>query len=190
MNTPPPVPRIEKSTEATASLVFGIASFVVLLGPLAAIPAIICGHIAIRRIKRARGPLKGEGLAIGGLVLGYLNMVFLVGLTLQMVNHMRTQPIKDCFKNLAVIEGCKIQLVTDYGLPEGSEVTPALWLKYETKRPFVCPSGGRYNLGRIGEPASCSIEEHNNWHHLAWPGYRKIWQAEDAKRQTTPRTVQ
>jgi len=190
VNTPPLVPKIKRSAAALASLVLGIASFVVCLGPLAAIPAVICGHIGFRRIKRARGTLKGEGLAIAGLVLGYVNMVFLMGLVLQTVNHMRAQPIKDCIKNLAIIEACKTQLVRDYGLPEGSEVPPALWQKYEAKRSFDCPSGGNYDLGRIGEPASCSIEEHNSWHQLAWPGYKKIWKEEDEKRRTTPRTVQ
>ena len=39
---------------------------------LTAIPAVICGHMAMSRIKRAGGALCGNGLAIAGLVAGYL----------------------------------------------------------------------------------------------------------------------
>jgi DNA-directed RNA polymerase subunit RPC12/RpoP len=179
----PPDLKVKRSSAALASLVLGIASFAICLGPFAAIPAIICGHLGFKRIKQAKGAVKGEGLAIAGLVLGYLNMLVIVWLVLQVVNHMRAQPIKDCVMNLTVIEGCKVQLVSDYGLAEGSEVTPALWWKYETKESFVCPSGGHYDLGRIGEPASCSIEEHNKWHQRAWPTYWKIWKETDEKRR-------
>src|SRR5215469_11798393 len=37
---------------AIASLVFGLSQFV-LLGPLATIPAIVCGHVARRQIRRS-----------------------------------------------------------------------------------------------------------------------------------------
>jgi uncharacterized membrane protein len=39
---------------------------------LAAIPAIICGHKARRRIREGRGELQGRNMATAGLVLGYL----------------------------------------------------------------------------------------------------------------------
>lgn len=43
------------------------------LGPLTGIPAIVCGHIALRRIKT--GGARGSGLAITGLVIGYLTVI-------------------------------------------------------------------------------------------------------------------
>ncbi len=54
---------------ATASFVFGILGLCTGFG---AIPAIICGHIALRMINNAAGHLKGKGLAMAGLVMGYL----------------------------------------------------------------------------------------------------------------------
>ena len=60
---------------AIASLVLGILSCVC-LGILAGIPAVICGHMALGRIK-ASGQ-GGRGLAIVGLVLGYLSIVFTI----------------------------------------------------------------------------------------------------------------
>jgi hypothetical protein len=53
------------------SLVFGLLFFV----PLAFVAAIVFGHIALSEIKRSAGRLKGEGMAIAGLVLGYMWVV-------------------------------------------------------------------------------------------------------------------
>lgn len=65
------------STLAIASLVFGIVCWFALpvIGSLA---AIACGHMARRDIRAARGALAGDGLAVGGLVLGYLHLATLV----------------------------------------------------------------------------------------------------------------
>ena len=66
---------------ATASLVCGICG--VFLGPLTGIPAIITGHMALGRIRKSGGILQGNGLAIAGLVLGYIfTAIFVVILTL------------------------------------------------------------------------------------------------------------
>ena len=51
------------------SLVLGLAVFLCYI--LAAVPAIICGHIALSKIKKSSGRLKGRGMAIAGTVLGY-----------------------------------------------------------------------------------------------------------------------
>ena len=45
---------------------------------LAAIPAVICGHLALREIKAAQGSMSGKGYAIFGLIVGYLDIVILV----------------------------------------------------------------------------------------------------------------
>jgi hypothetical protein len=50
------------------SLVCGLLFFV----PLAFIAAIVFGHLGLSEIRRSAGRLKGEGLAIAGLVLGYI----------------------------------------------------------------------------------------------------------------------
>jgi len=73
-----------QDSEGTAltSLLLGILSFFG-LGPVASIPAVICGHIAQARIRKAQGQVSGGGMALAGLILGYLNMaltLMLVGL--------------------------------------------------------------------------------------------------------------
>ena len=61
----------ETSGKAIASLVCGLLFFV----PLAFIAAIVFGHIALSEIRKSAGRLKGDGLAIAGLVLGYMWVV-------------------------------------------------------------------------------------------------------------------
>ena len=51
---------------AIASLACGLAQFA--FGPLATIPAIVCGHMARSQIKRTGE--QGAGLALAGLTLG------------------------------------------------------------------------------------------------------------------------
>jgi len=49
------------------------------LGILPGIPAVICGHIAMRQIKRNNLP--GMGFAVTGLITGYLGiLVSIVGI--------------------------------------------------------------------------------------------------------------
>lgn len=58
---------------AVASLVLGILSF--FCGSIiTGIPAIICGHMARSRIQRSPGEYGGAGLALGGLITGYISL--------------------------------------------------------------------------------------------------------------------
>ena len=65
----PPAPRT--STLAIISLIGGITGFTVLpfLGSLV---AIITGHMAQSEIKKSAGMVTGKGMAIAGLIMGYL----------------------------------------------------------------------------------------------------------------------
>jgi hypothetical protein len=65
---------------AIASLVCGVSTFVV---GLSFLPAIICGHIARRQIRRTGE--QGDGLALAGLILGYVGGVLFIGLVLALV---------------------------------------------------------------------------------------------------------
>jgi len=61
---------------AVASMICGIVSCLG-LGCLTGLPAVICGHLALSRIKSGRATT-GRGMAIAGLVLGYLALVITV----------------------------------------------------------------------------------------------------------------
>jgi hypothetical protein len=61
----------QTSTLAVVSLVFGILGWS-LLPFLGSLVAVVCGHMARGEIRRAQGALEGDGMAVAGLVLGYL----------------------------------------------------------------------------------------------------------------------
>jgi hypothetical protein len=76
---PPAVPQTVPRTPHVAiwSLILAVLSFT--CGWLfTAIPAVICGHIARAKIRKAGGALGGRGIATAGLVLGYLALVLAV----------------------------------------------------------------------------------------------------------------
>jgi hypothetical protein len=73
-STPPsPGPATQTSNLALISLISGIVSWF-LLPIIAGIVAIITGHMAKKEIRASGGALSGDGLATGGLVLGYVNI--------------------------------------------------------------------------------------------------------------------
>ena len=65
------------STAAMVSLVFGILSWIFLpaIGPIV---AVVAGHMARGEIRRSNGQVGGGGMAMAGLVLGYLQIALLV----------------------------------------------------------------------------------------------------------------
>jgi uncharacterized membrane protein len=69
---PPPVATSGTNSMAVAAMVLGVAEF--FTAGLTAIPAVICGHIARRQMKLTAQ--RGDGLATGGLVLGYMAIIF------------------------------------------------------------------------------------------------------------------
>jgi|GEM_PF-432940 len=85
-------PSAGTSSLAIWSLVLGGLSF--LCAGLTGIPGVICGHLALGRIKRSGGLQTGSGLAIAGLVTGYvgtfiIGIAFLAGLTAPIVIRQR-----------------------------------------------------------------------------------------------------
>jgi len=68
------------SSLAIASLVSGILGWT-LLPFIGTLVAIVTGHMARGEIRRSAGALDGDGLAIGGLILGWLSaLLWIVGL--------------------------------------------------------------------------------------------------------------
>jgi hypothetical protein len=58
---------------AVASLILGICSYLC-FGPLCSIPGTITGAVALSRIRKARPAVRGEGLAIAGIILSGINL--------------------------------------------------------------------------------------------------------------------
>jgi hypothetical protein len=154
--------------------VLGIVLVVVCIGPLCAIPAIICGHLAYSRIKRSGGALTGEGMALAGLITGYIGIA--IGLVLIpfmlaifVPNFVKAREVAQnaqknmCLNNLRRIEGAKevwaLQNSKDTNsTPTMQELTP--FFKGATNR-IRCPAGGAYSINKVGVPPTCSIASHD-----------------------------
>lgn len=67
---------VETDGKAIGSLVCGILSLTI-FSCLAGIPAIILGHMSRSAIRRSMGRLTGGGMALAGLIMGYVSIVAL-----------------------------------------------------------------------------------------------------------------
>ncbi len=88
-----PLPYAPTDGKATASLVLGILS---ILGftALTGVPAVILGHISRSNINRSGGRLQGKGVALGGLITGYIGISiipFLIVASIMMPNLLRAR---------------------------------------------------------------------------------------------------
>ncbi len=88
---PSAIPQVPRTGFAVWALVLGILSICGL--PFLSIPAVILGHLALRRSKREPNRFGGGGLAVGGLVTGYMGLALtvIVVLVLTVVFRFRTQ---------------------------------------------------------------------------------------------------
>lgn len=66
---------------AVASLILGFLSCV-MFGVLSGVPAVICGHISLSKIKTDPISYAGKRLAIAGITLGYIGILLTIGLIL------------------------------------------------------------------------------------------------------------
>ena len=150
---------------AIASIILGCVSIVLCLGPITGLPAVITGHMARSRIRASNGHESGDGLALAGLVTGYLGLsVVLIGLiaalllpAFAMARH-KAYPGDACVNGLRMIAGAKDQYALDHNgrAPGGFEdLVPA----YMAKEP-VCGAGGTYTIGEPGADPTCTVAGH------------------------------
>ncbi|MCF3650889.1 DUF4190 domain-containing protein [Synoicihabitans lomoniglobus] len=119
-NGAPPLPRevpAQTSGLAITSLVLGLTSVLLFLP---AVPAVICGHVARSKIKRSAGRQKGEGLALGGLIIGYVMIFFFsIGLMAAMAipafqNVRRVSQEKAIINNLRQLDAAAAQYMLEH----------------------------------------------------------------------------
>lgn len=67
----------KESSLAIASLITGILSWF-LIPIFGALAAVITGHLAFSEIRESNGMLTGKGMATAGLILGYVQLGFIV----------------------------------------------------------------------------------------------------------------
>ncbi len=75
----------QTSTLAIVSLVSGILGWT-LLPLVGTLVAIVTGHMARKEIRRSNGQMGGDGLAVGGLLLGWISAaLWLIGIVVFIV---------------------------------------------------------------------------------------------------------
>lgn len=73
----PPTTNALALTSLVCGLV-GLATFNFPPGAVVSILAVVFGHVALRQIRQAPIPPRGRGLAVAGLVLGYVGIVLAI----------------------------------------------------------------------------------------------------------------
>ena len=173
--TPPTIgsaPQPKTPALAVWSLVLGILGLLLLLvciGPLFAIPGVICGHMAYSRIKHSSGALAGQGMALAGLITGYVSIglsAFLLPMMMAIaipnfVKARDTSMMNACINNLRQIDAAKNEWALEDGKKTG-DVPTAQDLKPFFKNGLfpVCPAGGIYTIGAVSNAPACSIPGH------------------------------
>jgi competence protein ComGC len=179
--TIPPItgnaPQPKTSALAIWSLVLSILGLVLLLvciGPLFAIPGVICGHLAYSRIKRSSGTLASQGMALAGLITGYVSIglsVLLVPMMLAIaipnfVKARETAQMNACINNLRMIDAAKQEWALENSKKNTDTPTQADLTHLKNGQSFkngqfpTCPAGGTYTIGTVGEEPTCSIPKH------------------------------
>jgi hypothetical protein len=151
------------------SLVLGIVSLVC-CGIISAIPAIICGHKSLDKIKNSSGTLEGNGLAIGGLITGYLGAVLgtisIIGLLSAIaipnfVKARETAQMNACINNLRQIQAAKQEWALENSKPGDATPTENDLTPYLVNHQMPhCPAGGVYTIGVVTNPPTCSVPNH------------------------------
>ncbi len=174
MNEPPlasaTTAQPKNSGLAIWSLVLGILGLTC-FWLLTAIPAVICGHVAYSRIKRSAGALTGEGLALGGLITGYLSIALSILVIPLMaaiaipnfVKARTTAQMNACINNLRMIDGAKETWAMENkkeptATPTAQDLDP--YLRKGGLSAMKCPIGGVYTINAVGEKPTCSIPNH------------------------------
>ncbi len=125
---PPPVPphhhrvpvRARSEGSATASLIFGLLGFCV---PFSGLIAVICGHVALPSIAKSSGARNGKGLAITGLITGYLSIGMWGWLSARLV-HEASVKKAELKAASEPFELRKVAIPTFPSLPEFQELEP------------------------------------------------------------------
>ena len=168
----PVTPPAKAATSAAAiwSLVLGILSLVLCwIGLLAAIPAVICGHVARSRIRAAGGALTGAGMALAGLILGYVALglwivtipIYSAVMIPAVMKGQQAAQRAACINNLRLIDHAK-QMAATASQTMGDSYTPTMaeLQPYLKKGAPVCPNGGVYSVNAMTSNPTCSKSGH------------------------------
>ncbi len=85
MMAAPPMVQKKDETLALVSVLLAAAAWVIQLHIFAAVPAVICGHMARKKIKNDPEKYGGDGMAKAGVIIGWINIVIVLLTTIAVV---------------------------------------------------------------------------------------------------------
>ncbi|MCX7007826.1 MAG: DUF4190 domain-containing protein [Kiritimatiellaeota bacterium] len=155
---------------AITSLVLGILGLLTIwfcgIGALFAIPAVICGHIGYSRVRKSSGALAGEGVAMAGLITGYVGIGLLVtviplltAIAVPSFMNARTKSMSSsCQNNLRLLDGARQQYALDNSNAVATSMTQLVGTNAYIKYTPVCKGGGTYTLpAKLEDKPACSV---------------------------------
>ena len=77
MTSAPPSTGVKNSTMAIVSLIAGIVGLT-LLPLIGSVTALITGYMARKEIRESAGALSGDGMALAGVIMGWIGVAFAV----------------------------------------------------------------------------------------------------------------
>jgi hypothetical protein len=165
--TIPPLPAGPSSPKTSAlaiwSLVLGILSLMC-FSIFASIPGVICGHKALGRIKNSGGMLEGRGLAIAGLVTGYIGLAWaffiiplMMAIAIPNFIKARDTSIRNASINdLRQIQAAKNEWALEKNKQGGDVPTAEDLTPYLAGGKFpVFPNGETCTIGAVTNDATC-----------------------------------
>lgn len=121
--------------------------------------SVACGVIALRVTRRESGVVSKVG-ALGGVSMSLLGLIALCFDIGTVGVHSMPSAFNVCVTNQRILDGAKEVWTTSVGAQNGAAID---WNQIASE--FLrglpqCPSGGKYDLGKVGESVTCSIAEH------------------------------
>lgn len=100
--------------------------------------------------------MKSKKLITAAVVVVFL--VALVAAILPEFVRVRTTPAMDaCINNLRHLDGAKQQWELENHRTTNDPAPPVADLRAYVRQTLICPQGGTYTVGRVGEPPKCSL---------------------------------
>ncbi|MES2982858.1 MAG: DUF4190 domain-containing protein [Verrucomicrobiota bacterium] len=148
---------------AIASLITGLTC----ISPL----AVVFGHMAMSGIKKSSGQLTGSGLALAGMILGYIGLLVTIVSVIAMVAVGGTawkmgSDVAKCMMLQIKIDEAVSEYQAEKALEPGAALdVEAIKLKLGGAAALKCPAGGTITIHEVvpaaGEPAcECSDKKH------------------------------
>jgi type IV pilus assembly protein PilA len=142
----------ETSGKAIGSLVCGILFFFL----PAAIAAVVLGHLSLSETRQSAGRMAGRGMAIAGLVLGYLGLSFIPLLIIAAIaipNLLRAKLVANEASTVALLRtyNAALALYATQCPNQGYPPDPT-YLALDDSHPFTCPQaqGGLTDTPQAG----------------------------------------